>query len=71
MAILRPQEIREMSISEMKEKLMELKRELLKEYTNKATSGAPSNPGRMREIRRTIARIYTIMNEKKREYRKQ
>ncbi|HIP34992.1 MAG TPA: 50S ribosomal protein L29, partial [Methanothermococcus okinawensis] len=30
MAILRPQEIREMSISEMKEKLMELKRELLK-----------------------------------------
>ncbi|HIP91296.1 MAG TPA: 50S ribosomal protein L29 [Methanothermococcus okinawensis] len=67
MAILRPQEIREMSISEMKEKLIELKRELLKEYTHKATSGAPSNPGRMREIRRTIARIYTIMNEKRRE----
>jgi len=65
MAILRAQEIREMSISEMKEKLMELKRELLKEYTNKATSGSPSNPGRMREIRRTIARIYTIMNEKR------
>ncbi|HIC87590.1 MAG TPA: 50S ribosomal protein L29 [Aquificae bacterium] len=67
MAILRPQEIREMSISEMKEKLAELKRELLKEYTQKAISGAPSNPGRMREIRRTIARIYTIMREKRRE----
>ena len=67
MAILRPQEIREMSISEMKEKLAELKRELLKEYTQKAISGDPSNPGRMREIRRTIARIYTIMREKRKE----
>ncbi len=67
MAILRANEIREMTIDEMKKKLVELKRELLKERAHKASAGAPMNPGRMRELRRTIARILTIMNEKKRE----
>ncbi len=66
MAILRANELREMSIDELKEKLIELKRELFKERVAVATSGSPSNPGRMRELRRTIARILTIMNEKKR-----
>ena len=65
MAIIRKSELREMSIEELKEKLVELKRELLKERAHKAVSGAPSNPGRMREIKRTIARILTTMNEKK------
>ncbi|AEF96455.1 50S ribosomal protein L29 [Methanotorris igneus] len=67
MAILRASEIREMSIEEMKEKLVELKKELLKENVHKAVSGAPSNPGRVKELKRTIARILTIMNEKKRQ----
>ncbi|CAB3290078.1 50S ribosomal protein L29 [Methanocaldococcus lauensis] len=66
MAILRANELREMSIDELKEKLIELKRELLKERVSIATSGSPTNPGRLREIKRTIARILTIMNEKKR-----
>ncbi|WP_423792864.1 50S ribosomal protein L29 [Methanocaldococcus indicus] len=67
MAILRASEIRGMTEEEMKKKLVELKRELLKERAHKAAAGAPTNPGRMREIRRTIARILTIMNEKKRQ----
>ena len=66
MAILKAHEIREMSISEMKEKLAELKRELMKENANKATGGSPTNIGKIKEIKRTIARIYTILNEKKR-----
>ncbi|MEO2116918.1 MAG: 50S ribosomal protein L29 [Methanocaldococcus sp.] len=66
MAILRADELRGMSMEELKEKLVELKRELLKERASKVVAGAPSNPGRMREIKRTIARILTIMNEKKR-----
>jgi large subunit ribosomal protein L29 len=67
MAILKASEIREMSIQEMKEKIVELKKELMKENVNKAIGGAPSNPGRVKELKRTIARILTIMNEKKRE----
>ncbi|AEH06749.1 50S ribosomal protein L29 [Methanothermococcus okinawensis] len=65
MAILKASDIREMNISEMNEKLAELKKELMKENANKATGGSPSNPGKIKEIKRTIARIYTIMNEKK------
>ncbi|NPA63065.1 MAG: 50S ribosomal protein L29 [Methanococci archaeon] len=66
MAILRADELRGMSIEELREKMADLKRELLKERASKAVAGAPSNPGRVREIKRTIARILTIMNEKKR-----
>lgn len=64
MAILKASEIRELSIEEMNEKIVELKRELMKEGVNKATGGAPSNPGRITELKKTIARILTIINEK-------
>lgn len=64
MAILKASEIRELSIEEMNEKIVELKRELMKEGVNKSTGGAPSNPGRITELKKTIARILTIMNEK-------
>lgn len=52
-----------MSAEEMREKLRELQSELLKENAVKASGGAPQNPGRIREIRRTIARIKTIARE--------
>ncbi|ABR54622.1 ribosomal protein L29 [Methanococcus vannielii SB] len=64
MAILKASEIREFSIDEMNEKIAELKRELMKEGVNKSTGGAPSNPGKIKEIKKTIARILTIINEK-------
>ncbi len=64
MAILKASEIREMSIPEMKEKLLELKKELMLENANKSTGGSPTNPGKIRELKRTIARILTIMKEK-------
>jgi len=62
-AILRAEEIRELSIEQMQEKLKELKQELFSERSKKAAGGAPENPGRIREIKRTIARINTIMSE--------
>ncbi len=65
MAILRAEEIREMSREQMEEKLSELQRELFAEMAKKASGGSLENPGRVREIRRTIARIKTIMREVK------
>ncbi|ADG13299.1 50S ribosomal protein L29 [Methanocaldococcus infernus] len=65
MAIIRKSELRNMSDEDLKKKLVDLKRELLKERAHKMTAGVPLNPGRMREIRRTIARILTILNERK------
>ncbi|MFW6195798.1 MAG: 50S ribosomal protein L29 [Thermoplasmatota archaeon] len=61
---LKPDEIREMDESEIREKLEELKDELLHERGVAAMGGAPESPGRIRAIKTNIARIMTVMNEK-------
>jgi len=66
MAILRKKEIREMSEEERKAKLYELNLELMKERGSVEVGGSIKSPGRIREIRKTIARILTIDNELKR-----
>jgi large subunit ribosomal protein L29 len=63
MAILRAAEIRDMSERERAEELEELETELLNAKAVQAAGGAPENPGRISELRRTIARIKTIQNE--------
>ncbi len=63
MAILRAKEIRQLSKDERKEKLTELKQELMKEVSKLASTGLPDNPGRLKEIKKTIARIHTIEGE--------
>ncbi len=65
MPLLKPEEIREMDESEREEKLYELKDELLHEKGVAAMGGAPESPGRIRAIKKNIARIKTIMNEEK------
>ncbi|MHA1978362.1 MAG: 50S ribosomal protein L29 [Candidatus Hodarchaeales archaeon] len=62
MAILRKARIREMDAKEREKKLQELKTELLT-LRSKASTGALESAGRVRELRRTIARIYTISKE--------
>ncbi|MFQ3293235.1 MAG: large subunit ribosomal protein L29 [Halobacteriales archaeon] len=63
MAILRPAEIRDMTERERQEEREELETELLNANAVKAAGGAPENPGRIKELRRTIARIKTIQRE--------
>jgi large subunit ribosomal protein L29 len=63
MAILRSDEIRDMTPAERAAELEELETELLNEKAVKAAGGQPENPGRIKELRRTIARIKTIRNE--------
>ena len=62
---LRAKALREMSDEELNEKLLSLKESLLKERSSVAMGGAPSSPGKMRSIRRQIARVLTVMEEKK------
>jgi len=64
MAIERMRKLKELSEKELNEKLKELRLELSKD---KASSeiGTVKNPGRIKEIRKTIARILTILNERK------
>lgn len=63
MAILRIKDIRSMSSAERKQKLLELRNELAKMMATVRSGGAVENPGRIRELRRTIARILTVERE--------
>lgn len=64
MPILRKREIRQLLPEERDKKLAELRTELRKLRTSVKAGGNVDNVGRVREIRRTIARILTNMHEK-------
>ncbi|WP_135824244.1 50S ribosomal protein L29 [Halorussus ruber] len=63
MAILHTEEIRDMTPAERESELEDLETELLNAKAVKAAGGAPEDPGRFKELRRTIARIKTIQRE--------
>ena len=63
MPIARTGEIRDMSNEERKRRLSELRTELVRMRTMVRAGGAVENPSRIREIKRTIARILTVVNE--------
>ena len=62
--VLKAKEIREFTSEERKTKLRELKEELMHERGVAAMGGSPPSPGKIRQIRMTIAKILTIMREK-------
>ncbi|MEM2979270.1 MAG: 50S ribosomal protein L29 [Methanomassiliicoccales archaeon] len=63
MALLRTSEIRKMGKEERIAKLRELENELMHERGTAAMGGAPANPGRIRALRKNIARILTVQRE--------
>ena len=63
MTVLHPEEIRDMTPAERDAELEELETELLNDKAVKAAGGAPENPGRIKELRKAIARIKTIQRE--------
>jgi len=65
MAILRMNEIRDMSPEERMDELDKMRDELIRERALASAGGAPDNPGRIGELRRTIARIKTVQREMK------
>jgi large subunit ribosomal protein L29 len=65
MPVLRIKEIRDMPSEERLKKLNELRTELLRLKTMIKAGGTVENPGRIKELRRTIARILTIEHEQK------
>jgi len=65
MSILKAAQIRQMGKKELEEQLGQLKTELRKEQSAIASGTRPENSGKIREMRRTIARILTIQSESK------
>lgn len=63
MPILRKREIRDMPPEERKKKLDEIRTELVRLKTTVSSGGTVENPGRIRELRKTVARILTMEKE--------
>ena len=63
MPLPKPSEIRDMSPQEREERIEQLKEELMRERGMAAMGGAPTSPGKIRALRRTISRYVTIMKE--------
>jgi len=63
MTVLYTEEIRDMTPAEREVELEELETELLNDRAVKAAGGAPENPGRIKELRKAIARIKTVQRE--------
>lgn len=57
-------ELREKSTEELVKMLNNLYEEYMKYKRIIKSGGAPEKPGKIKIVRRTIARIYTILNER-------
>jgi large subunit ribosomal protein L29 len=64
MAIMRKKELRKMETKDIDKKVGELRLEMAKERANIKIGANVTSPGRIKEIRRTIARANTIKREK-------
>ena len=63
MVILRAKDIKNMSKEELEKKIQELNMELMKMNSQRATHTTPANAGKIKEIKRTIAKILTKLNK--------
>ncbi|HLF54535.1 MAG TPA: 50S ribosomal protein L29 [Candidatus Nanoarchaeia archaeon] len=57
-------ELRGMGDVELKQKIQELHKELMKDNAQVATGTIPKNPGKLKLAKKTIARIRTILAQK-------
>ena len=64
--LIKAKEIRAMSADDRAKKLDELKKDLMHERGVAAMGGAPTSPGKIRALRKQIARIETVMGEEAR-----
>ncbi|MFH0868872.1 MAG: 50S ribosomal protein L29 [archaeon] len=64
MPILRAKDIAKMPANEKRAKLLELRKELIKLQSQRATGSQITSPGKIRAIKRTIAKILTLSKMK-------
>ena len=67
--MMKNKELRELSREDILSKYAELKKELLKLNIQVSTKTALKNPGQLKSIKKTIARILTEINTRKRRKR--
>ena len=63
MAIIRKRDLKNMTSGDVDKKLAELKMELSKQLGSVEIGGTVKSPGKIKEIRKTIARLLTIKSQ--------
>lgn len=63
MAIIKTKELKAMDEKTMSNKLAELRNELISINAQIAMGTVPENPGRVKEIKKTIAKVLTIKKQ--------
>ena len=61
---MKAEEIRQKDTSELKEQLGDLHKELVQERGQIEVGGFADNPGEIKQMKKTIARIKTVLNER-------
>lgn len=64
MAVLKIKEIRDMDDRTIKERVYQLEAELVKENSTSRRSGKNINTGRIKELRKAVARLLTVLKER-------
>lgn len=54
-----------MSVVDLESKLVDLRKDLMKENAQIALGTNPKSPGKLKNTKKTIARILTIINQKR------
>lgn len=57
-------DLNNLSEGELNDKLTEVRKELMKQNAQIATGTTPKSPGQVKELKRTIAKIKTIIKQK-------
>ncbi len=63
MAILRMSEIRKLNAEQREANLLKYRKELMDMKSMLSAGGSIDNPGKISELRKTIARLITVLNE--------
>ena len=64
MALFKKNELRQFGLEEIDRRLGDLRKELLALYAKKSTGGALENPGRIKLVKKTVAKLLTLKTEK-------
>ncbi len=61
---MKAKDMQKMSVEEITQKLVEAKQELAREKATIASGTKSENTGKIRKLKRDIARMFTVMNQK-------
>ena len=61
---LKAKELRQLAVEDLRQKIVELRKDLMKNNMQTATGTTLKSPGKVKQLKKTIARIIALLNEK-------